>query len=178
VATINNPGPAAGEGFGHSVAIDGAVIAIGTPLDDTVFTDKGYAYVFTSDADGDGLLDGWEIAHFGTITGHSALDDTDGDGRNELLELAFGTNPLASDAAAAPLPVDEDGFLTMTIAKRPGINREVQSAGTLLPALSDSFSSATTTVLIDAATTLKVRDNVRIDTAPARFLRTKLTAAP
>lgn len=66
----------------------------------------------------------------------------------------------------------------MTIAKRLGINWEVQSAGTLLPALGDSFSPATTTVLIDAATTLKVRDNVRIDTAPARFLRTKLTAAP
>ena len=178
VTTINNPGPATGDIFGSSVAMDSATVAIGAPFDDTVAPDKGFAYVFTSDADGDGLLDGWEIAHFGTTTGHSALDDADGDGRSELLELAFNTNPLASDAAAAPLPVDEGGFLTMTVAKRPGINWEVQSAGTLLPALSDSFSPATTTVLIDSTTTLKVRDNVLIDSAPARFMRTKVTAAP
>ena len=126
----------------------------------------------------DGLLDGWEIAHFGTTTGHSALDDTDGDGRNELLELAFDTNPLVPDAAAVSAPVIEGGFLTLTIAKHPGVTYEIQSAGILLPAQPDSFSPAITTVLIDNATTLKVRDNMLIGTAPARFLRTKVTAAP
>ena len=134
--------------------------------------------VFTSDADGDGLLDGWEIAHFGTTTGHSALDDTDGDGRNELLELAFDTNPLAPDPGGVPPIANEGGYLTMTVSKHPGVTSEVQSAGTLLPALSDSFSPAMTTVLINNSTTLKVHDNVPIGTAPARFLRTKVTAAP
>ncbi len=178
VATIHNPGPAAGDFFGNSVSIDGAAIAIGAPLDDTVFTDKGYAYVFTSDADADGLLDGWEIAHFGTTAGHSALDDADGDGRNELLELAFDTNPLAPDTAATPLPVNEGGFLTMTVTKRPGVTYEAESAGTVLPALPESFSPTTTTVLSNNPTTLKVRDNALIGAPPSRFMRIRVTAAP
>jgi len=41
-----------------------------------------------------------------------------------------------------------------------------------------SFSPATTTVLLDNATTLKVRDNVLVGTPPARFLRVKVIAAP
>ena len=63
-------------------------------------------------------------------------------------------------------------------AKQPGVTNEVQSAGSLLPALPDSFSATSTTVLINDATTLKVRDNVLITTAPGRFLRVKVTAAP
>ena len=54
----------------------------------------------------------------------------------------------------------------------------MQSAGTLLGGQPASFSPATTTVLLDTATTLKVRDNVLIGTPPARFLRVKVTAAP
>ena len=95
-----------------------------------------------------------------------------------IVELASNTNPLAPDAAAAPLPADEGGFLTMTIAKHPGVSWEVQSAGTLLPAMSDSFSPVTTTILINNPAMLKVRDNVLIGTAPFRFMRTKVTAAP
>ncbi len=178
VATIHNPRPAAGDNFALSVAIGGATVAIGAPFAESPQADKGFLYTFTSDADNDGLLDGWEIAHFGTTTGHSASDDADGDGRSELLELAFDTDPLAPDAAATPLPVNEGGFLTMTVTKRPGVINEVQSAGTLLPALAGSFSAATTTLLLDNLTTLKVRDNVLIGTAPARFIRTKVTAAP
>ena len=55
---------------------------------------------------------------------------------------------------------------------------EVQSAGSLLPALPDSFSAASTTVLINDVTTLKVRDNFLIGTSPPRFMRVKVTAAP
>ena len=55
----------------------------------------------------------------------------------------------------------------------------VQADGkVLLGGQPTSFSSATTTVLLDTATTLKVRDNVLIGTPPARFLRVKVTAAP
>ena len=35
---------------------------------------------------------------FGTIVGHSALDDTDGDGVPALLELAFDLDPLTDNA--------------------------------------------------------------------------------
>jgi hypothetical protein len=40
------------------------------------------------------------------------------------------------------------------------------------------FNTLWTTVLIDTASTLKVRDDYPIGTAPARFLRVKVTAAP
>ncbi len=46
VAMLNNPGPAVSDNFGWSVAIDSTTVAIGTPLDDSVLADKGYAYIF------------------------------------------------------------------------------------------------------------------------------------
>jgi hypothetical protein len=92
-----------------------------------------------------------------------------------LLELAFGLNPTISNPGGLPPVTNEGGYLTVTITRQPGVRYEVQSAASLLP---ESFSPATTTVLIDNATTLKVRDNVLIGTAPARFIRTKVTAAP
>ncbi len=46
VAALHNPGPAPEESFGWSVAIDGDTVAIGTPYDDSIITDKGAAYVF------------------------------------------------------------------------------------------------------------------------------------
>jgi hypothetical protein len=54
----------------------------------------------------------------------------------------------------------------------------VQSAGTVLSGQPASFSPATTTVLLDTATTLNVRDNFPIGTPPARFMRVKVIAAP
>ena len=48
VAALHNPSPAAGDAFGWAVAIDGSTIAIGSPYDDTVAYEKGYAYVFNA----------------------------------------------------------------------------------------------------------------------------------
>jgi 1,4-alpha-glucan branching enzyme len=45
------------------------------------------------DADGDGLLNGWEQANFGSPTGAVATADPDGDGMNNLQEQAAGTDP-------------------------------------------------------------------------------------
>lgn len=132
----------------------------------------------TFDADRDGLLDSWEELWWGTKTGHGALDDWDQDGVPELLELAFGLNPTVPDSAGLPQAVNESGYLTMTITKQAGANYEVQSAGSLSPGEPEQFTSATTTVLVDNGTTLKVRDNILIDTIPKRFLRVKVTAAP
>ncbi len=68
--------------------------------------------------------------------------------------------------------------MSHTLTKQPGVTYEVQSAGSLLPALPNSFSATSTTVLINNATTLKVRDNFLIGTSPPRFMRVKVTAAP
>ena len=66
----------------------------------------------------------------------------------------------------------------MTITKQPGAAYEVQSAGTLLPAQPNSFTATTTTVIINDATTLKVRDNTPTGTSSARFMRVKVTGTP
>jgi hypothetical protein len=176
VSLLKNPTPDAADQFGASVAIDGGLTAVGARKDDTVLFDKGFAYIFgPADADADGLRDVWEYFHFGTTTGHSALDDADRDGRNELLELAFDHDPLVPDIGSAPLIVDEGGYLTLTLTKRPGVTFLAQSACLFEET---AFSEATTTVILDDATTLKVRDNFPISNGGQRFLRVKVTAYP
>lgn len=133
---------------------------------------------FGPDSDNDGLLDAWELTYFPTVFGHGASDDFDGDGVPELLEEAFGLDPTKPDAASLPRPVLEAGYLTMTIEKHAGVHYEVQTAGTLLASQPDSFSAASTTLLLDTPTTLKVRDNFPIGAAARRFMRVQVTAAP
>ena len=183
------------DNFGGAVAVSGDTVGIGAPDEDSSTTGvnsvpnedayhSGAAYVFAGlgplpqDVDADGLLDSWELTYWPTTTGHSALDDFDHDGYVELLELAFGLNPTTPNDGGLPLVTDEGGYLTMTIMKQPGVTYGVQSAGTLVPGQPASFSTASTTVLINNTTTLKVRDNMPMGTASTRFVRVKVTAAP
>ncbi|MCX6839227.1 MAG: FG-GAP repeat protein [Verrucomicrobia bacterium] len=181
VTTLHKPSPVAGDQFAWSLALDGVTAVIGAPGDDTTTTDKGAAYIFGPhplDQDSDTLLDFWELTHWPSTTGHRPLDDDDHDGLVNLLEMAFGLNPTLPSAGGLPAVANEGGFMTMTITKQPGAAYEVQSAGTLLPALPDSFSASSTTVLLNDATTLKVRDNTLFGTPPARFMRVQVTGAP
>ncbi|MGA1579020.1 MAG: hypothetical protein ACO39S_12685, partial [Steroidobacteraceae bacterium] len=111
-------------------------------------------------------------------TGHSALDDSDHDGYVELLELAFGLDPTLSSPGGIPQVALEGGYLTMTITKHSGVTYEIQSGATLMPSQSNSFSASSTTVILDNATTLKVRDNSLVTAARNRFMRVKVTGAP
>lgn len=52
----------------------------------------------TLDADGDGLLNGWEQTYFNSITAANPLDDDDHDGMNNLQEQAAGTDPTQPDS--------------------------------------------------------------------------------
>jgi hypothetical protein len=52
----------------------------------------------TDDEDQDGLSDKWEIARFGNINTQNGVGDPDGDGANNALELAAGTNPSLADS--------------------------------------------------------------------------------
>ena len=64
--------------------------------------DTGAAHVIVArsmdqpDTDGDGIPDGWELAHLGTLT-HGALTNLDADARNNLQEYEAGSDPLFSD---------------------------------------------------------------------------------
>ncbi|HMP89621.1 MAG TPA: glycoside hydrolase family 31 protein [Kiritimatiellia bacterium] len=51
----------------------------------------------TTDTDGDGIPDYWELAFFGGITNAVASADPDGDGRNNLLEYQSGYHPKIAD---------------------------------------------------------------------------------
>ena len=127
--------------------------------------------VTSADANGDGLPDAWQIANWGTTAGRSSQDDFDCDGVVELLEYAFGGDPKTPDAANLPVAVNEGGYLTVTLTKRPGVTYLVQTSPSLQPA---SWAAANTTVLIDNSITLKVRDNVLIGTAAGRYLRVRV----
>jgi hypothetical protein len=56
-----------------------------------------------TDSDHDGLDDGWEMAHFGTLA-YGPKDDPDGDGFDNAREQAMGTDPMVPND---PFKVDE-----------------------------------------------------------------------
>ncbi|MCH7545792.1 MAG: hypothetical protein IID30_05240 [Planctomycetes bacterium] len=64
---------AAGDWFGQSVAISGAIALVGAELDDDNGSDSGSVYLTAADADRDGLLDSWETTGIPYING-SGLD--------------------------------------------------------------------------------------------------------
>lgn len=178
VATLSNPSASPSDSFGISVAIDGASVVIGTPLDDTQVSDKGTAYFYrpsNNDTDGDGLLDLWEEANFGSLVAQNAGTDGDFDGRTALMELSFNSDPLAPNAVSGPPLAIEGGFLTLTVTKRAGVNYLGESSAT---PDAPSFSASNTTVLTNNATTLKVRDNFPINGGGKRFIRFKISSAP
>ena len=49
------------------------------------------------DVDGDGLVDDWEIAKFGSTAAYSGTDDVEPDGANNVTEFSLGLNPLIKD---------------------------------------------------------------------------------
>ncbi|MGE9293065.1 MAG: LamG-like jellyroll fold domain-containing protein [Puniceicoccales bacterium] len=50
-----------------------------------------------TDSDGDGLVDAWEMDHFGSLA-YDGTSDVDGDGLTNLQEQAVGSSPLDSDS--------------------------------------------------------------------------------
>jgi hypothetical protein len=160
------------------VARDGASVAVGTPSDDSQVSDKGTAYLYrpaNNDTDGDGLLDLWEEANFGSLATQNASTDSDADGRTALMELSFNSDPLAPNPVSGPPLAVEGGFLTLTVAKRAGVTYLGESSAT---PDSPSFSASNTTVITNNATTLKVRDNFPVNGGGKRFLRLKISSSP
>ena len=136
-------------------------------------TTYGEDLVFTTgwDANGDHLPDEWELARWGNTNARAATGDDDRDGLNNLLEYAFGRNPRAPDSAGA-IPITRVGnYLTATITKQPFANYVVEASSDLR-----TWNTTDTTVLLNDATTLTVRDNFAITDAPMRFLRIRVTS--
>ena len=62
----------------------------------------------TLDSDGDGLLDSWELMHWGSLDAVNGEDDSDGDGLSNLLEQRLGTDPLKADTNDNGIPDGEE----------------------------------------------------------------------
>lgn len=94
----NHPGLADpdGDGIGSQAELDG------TPQTDPLSadSDKDGTLDGAADSDSNGLGDGWEIAHFGSI-GQSPTADPDGDGFNNLDEFLMGGHPMRTFTTAS-----------------------------------------------------------------------------
>ena len=129
-------------------------------------------------------LDQWRQDHFGANAGNDAvagnLADPDGDGFNNLLEYALGSNPLVG--GPSPLVTDTETvggntFLRLTATKNPaatGITYSVEATGDLGDP--GSWSGAGVVVETNSATTLTARDGVSMNGgAVKRFLRLRVS---
>lgn len=135
------------------------------------------------DANGNGILDAWETANFGNANAgaNPANGDADGDGLSNLMEYALGTNPLVASAGVLALVYDfetlGDGkHLRLTVPKNPAatnLSYIVESGGGL-----DDWSVLHTTVEVNGASQLIVRDNFTEVTAKQRFMRLRVEVVP
>ncbi len=117
----------------------------------------------------------WRQTHFGSPAdaGDGAdLNDFDGDGVLNLMEWALGLHPKEPDAPALA-PEVVGGFLTISVAKNP-LATDVTFSAEAGPA-PDALDSANVVVLEDSATRFTARDSVPAATAPARFVRLRVS---
>jgi len=129
----------------------------------------------------------WRAAYFGTPAGPEISGDPDGDGMVDLLEFAFGGNPLVSDSPSrlpfAGTTSDSPGYATITF------RRQVAPSTTSYLVERSSNLSTWTTVdpvahAVGSATPdgvgfewLTVRDSEPLSSTPS-FLRIRVRLAP
>ncbi|MCC7518713.1 MAG: fibronectin type III domain-containing protein [Verrucomicrobiae bacterium] len=100
----------------HSIAkrSDGTVWAWGYNdggmLGDGTRTDRLIPIMPLFDSDQDGLLDKWEIEHFGSISAQTGSGDPDQDGFTNLQEQQAGTDPNVADTDGDGIPDGSDPY--------------------------------------------------------------------
>jgi hypothetical protein len=135
------------------------------------------------DANGNGILDAWEIEKFGNADPGANLpgDDADGDGVTNLLEYAFDTGPkqaAPSPAVADFAQIGDDRYLRLRVPKNPAatnLSYFIEVSGDLLEG---SWSSLQTTIEENDATHLTARDHVAVSAASRRFIRLRVLVNP
>lgn len=125
-------------------------------------------------------VDAWRILKFGTNAINPAIaGDTAnpvGDGLPNLLKYALGLDPTKSGTVPVGMIANENNYLTLTATKNSGavdVSFSAESTGDL--ATPGSWSTQTTTILLNNTNTFKARDTVPADSALQRFIRLKIT---
>lgn len=121
----------------------------------------------------------WRRQKFGpnaaqeSIAGPDA--DPDADGLRNLLEFILGYEPLIPSAMPPNWVQPEDGYLTATISRNPAAAEARLTAESNVGLIAGTWSTATTTTLLDTASLFKARDNFPITGSTQRFLRLQAT---
>ncbi len=166
-----------GQIYGTNItAYDASGMQTGSPSWNSQGQNDGYVVKYARDGSlwQPSQLDSWRQTRFGTMANiGTAADgaDPDGDGLQNLFEYATGGDP--SQGSTAPFTLNtNDGYLTLSVAKAnvAGVIWNAESCNDLA-----SWTSASTTVLVDDSGTFTACDNISIGTASKRFLRFKLT---
>ena len=126
----------------------------------------------------------WRQAHFGASASNTAIAgdqaDPDGDGLQNLIEYAFGRDPLGAgqaDFLTASIqadPQDTFDYLTMIAARNPAVTNIFFSAQVCGDLVAPQWTN-TVTVLLDTPKEFKVRDSNRVSAALRRFMRLYVT---
>lgn len=153
---------------------DHASSVIDGPIEDHNFGLFSNVRVYRLPSDATGFA-GWAEEGIADENARGPMDNPSGDGINNLLKYALGLDPAVADVGGLPEGVaQEDGgetYLTLTASKNPDatdVTLVVEVSGDL-----ESWTSGEgqTTVLLDDANTLQVRDNTPLSGAGRRFIR-------
>jgi hypothetical protein len=126
----------------------------------------------------------WQSASFGELAGQpgtAPLDDFDGDGIPNLLEYAFGGDPLIPGTAPTPnletLEIDGATYLTLSVTKNPDAS-DMSYAVEISSNLIDWNTGADHTVTVtEDETHIVVRDAHPQTATQRRFLRLRVDLA-
>ncbi len=121
-------------------------------------------------------LEAWRQTHFGTTanSGQAAdAADPDGDGLANLLEYAFGENPMVANDGPSVVTTTPGGVLALTFVHidDPALSYVVEASNDL----AGPWSPAQTYTGFTAAGTTTYTDNVALNSVSRRFLRVKVT---
>jgi hypothetical protein len=118
----------------------------------------------------------WQQQNFGANAGNPAIAgeaaDPDADGLANLLEYALGSNPQAANASGVVVDTTT-GALRLTapkVATSTDITYLVEASGDMV-----NWTASGTTIAINTATQLQVRDNTLLSGGSRRFIRLRVS---
>ena len=138
------------------------------------------------DANGNGILDAWEITHFGNANpgSNAATDQAAHDGLSNFLKYALGLDPSTpsiNPIVSTRVTINGDQYLQITVPKNPAATNVTYTVETCSDLSTSSWASVPgvdTVVVSETSTQLVVRDAQKISANANRFIRLKVVSSP